>query len=72
MHIGRLIKNRIAEKNMTIVAFAEQLHCTRVNVYKIFNKNSIDTDMLVRISLILEYDFFQHYSNAVHERAKCI
>ncbi len=48
---------------MTVVSFAERLSCTRVNAYKIFNKKSIDTDMLLRISSILEYDFFQHYSN---------
>lgn len=63
MHIGRLIHRKLLEKHMTVVSFAERLSCTRVNAYKIFNKKSIDTDMLLRISSILEYDFFQHYSN---------
>lgn len=62
MHIGGIIREKITEKGMTVVSFAEQLSCTRVNVYKIFSRKSIDTDMLLRISSILEYDFFQHYS----------
>lgn len=64
MHIGKLIRNELTRRNMTVVAFARQLSCTRVNAYKIFEKKSIDTGMLLRISVILEYDFFQYYSSA--------
>ena len=48
---------------MTVVSFAEQLSCSRANVYKIFDKKSIDTDMLMRISAILHYDFFAAISD---------
>ena len=65
MHIGKLIKKKVTEKGMTVVSFASRLSCTRVNAYKIFSKKSIDTDMLTRISIILEYDFFRLYSDVL-------
>ena len=71
MHIGSLIRQKVDEKGITIVRFADQLACTRANVYKIFSKKSIDTDTLLRISMILEFDFFeiysQHYQSTVSE-----
>ena len=62
MHIGSFIRQKVEEKGMTVVEFSRQLSCTRVNAYKLFSKKSIDTDMLCRISIILEYDFFYDYS----------
>lgn len=40
------------------------LHCDRTNVYKIFQKSSIDSSMLYRISCILGYDFFTEYTQS--------
>ena len=69
MHIGSLIRQKVNEKGMTIVRFAEHLSCTRANAYKIFARKSIDTDTLYRVSLILDFDFFnllsKHYLNSV-------
>ena len=58
MHIGNLIRKVVRQRGMTVVSFATQLSCSRANVYKIFEKKSIDTDILMRISTILDYDFF--------------
>lgn len=58
MHIGKLIRDVVQLRGMTVVCLASKLSCSRANVYKIFDKKSIDTDMLIRISSILEYDFF--------------
>lgn len=72
MHIGRLIQQKVSEKGMTVVAFARKLSCTRVNAYKLFSRSSIDTETLMRISLILDFDFFKELSEhlksaSVHE-----
>ncbi len=40
---------------------AQQLPCDRSNVYRIFKCSSIDTELLVRISEILNYNFFSDY-----------
>lgn len=63
MHIGELIKQQLEEQGRTVVWFANKLSYSRINVYKIFKKPSIDTDLLLRISNILGYDFFTVYSD---------
>lgn len=60
--IGELIKAKLDEKGLTAMWLAEQIPCKRANVYKIFKKTSIDTELLYRISIVLEFDFFQYFS----------
>lgn len=62
IHIGKLIELRFREQGHTVTWFAKQLCCTRANVYKIFCKDNIDVDLLMRISHILRYDFFLEIS----------
>lgn len=57
MHIGNLIREKLEEKQRTVVWLAHELSYSRTNVYKIFAKSSIDTHVLMRISQILRYDF---------------
>lgn len=57
-HVGRLIEDELHRQGLSVTWFAEQLCCARTNVYKIFRKSSIDTELLLRISDILQYDFF--------------
>lgn len=68
LEIGTLIRQKLKERKRTIVWLAENLSCSRTNVYKIFDKRSIDTDYLLRISDILDYDFFQLYSDELKKR----
>lgn len=63
VHIGNLIRQTLKERGYTVVWFAAQLAYTRVNVYKIFEKKSLDTDLLMRISVILDTNFFKAYSD---------
>ncbi len=62
INIGTLIRKKIDEQQLTIVWFSKQLCCSRTNVYKILNKNSIDTNELMRISKILHFNFFELYA----------
>ena len=41
---------------------AREIHCTRNNIYKIFNKPSLDGNLLFRISLVMNFNFFQYYT----------
>ena len=68
MHIGNLIRQKVKEQNKTSVWLAEQLSCSRTNVYKLYDKKSIDTDILFRISSILKFDFFSIYSEEVLQK----
>ena len=61
-HIGQMIKAELLRQGKTSLWFAEQLGCTYMNVYKIYNRSWITTDQLFTISHILEHDFFADLS----------
>ncbi|MDO5490328.1 MAG: XRE family transcriptional regulator [Bacteroidaceae bacterium] len=60
-HIGSLIKKELERQERTVSWFARKLCCDRSNVYKLFKRSTIDTELLLRISQTLNYDFFEHY-----------
>ena len=62
IHIGSIIKKKFDELGISVYWFAKELCCDRTNVYSIFKRESIDTSLLVKISLILKHDFFKYYS----------
>ena len=66
--IGELIKERLKAEERSVAWFARKLSCSRANVYKIFCKEYIDTELLTRISRILNYDFFQYFSEHLKEK----
>ena len=40
-----------------------ELNCSRSNVYKIFEKPTLDTAILLQVSKLLKVDFFRYYTN---------
>ena len=62
IHIGKLIEEELHRQERSVTWFAKKLCCDRTNVYNIFRRNSIDTELLSHISSILKYDFFSLYS----------
>ena len=61
IHIGKLIKRRMLEQGFTVSDFASAINRTRATVYDIFERKSIDVDLLLSISEVLEFDFFSYY-----------
>lgn len=61
--IGELIRQKLNEQKHTVVWLSQQLSCSRTNVYKIFEKDHLDTRLLMRISHILKFDFFKVLSD---------
>lgn len=61
INIGERIKLVVEHKGMPVSEFARRINKSRENVYSIFKRTSIDTDLLATISDILEHDFFQYY-----------
>ena len=49
---------------------ARKLCCNRQNVYDIFRRATIDTELLLRISLALEFNFFTLYYKEYKDRKK--
>ncbi len=70
IHIGKLIETELRRQERSVTWFARKLYCERTNVYHIFQRRSIDTEMLLRISHVLEHDFFSYYRQEINELAK--
>ena len=62
MHIGQIIRQELEDQGRSVVWLAKQMSYSRTNIYKIFDRPSIDADILLRISLVLGVDFFKYYS----------
>ena len=54
----------------TVTWFAGQLNCDRRNVYDIFKRATIDTQLLIQISLILNHNFYEDLAEAVETERK--
>lgn len=68
--IGVLIKEELEKQERTVSWFARKLAYDRSNVYRLFQKESIDTNLLSRISIILEHDFFSDLSEYYNQPKK--
>ena len=62
IHIGSLIRKKLKEDGRAASWLAKKINCERSNIYKIFNKSSIDTSLLQKIGTVLETNFFSYYS----------
>lgn len=60
--IGTLIRHELLKQERSVTWFARKLSCDRSNVYRLFQKHSIDTALLQRISVILSHNFFNDLS----------
>lgn len=67
LHIGKMIRQVLKKQGRSITWFANELHCCRTNVYLIFNKQHIDTELLTRISRILGHNFFMDIAITIDE-----
>ncbi|MBL4652294.1 MAG: helix-turn-helix domain-containing protein [Flavobacteriales bacterium] len=62
VHIGVRIKEVIRNKNISVSEFAKEINYSRRNIYSIFTKESIDTNLLNKISKSLDHNFFAELS----------
>ena len=60
--IGTVIQQELKSQERTVSWLARKLDCDRTNVYNIFRRQDIDTELLMRISVILHRDFFSLFS----------
>jgi transcriptional regulator with XRE-family HTH domain len=59
--IGQKIKEVFDAQNKKLTDFADELGTVRQNVYRIFKKQHLDTGLLLKISQVLDHNFFQYY-----------
>jgi len=57
IHYGEEVKMKLEESGMPVAEFARRVCCSRNNVYNIFKRKYIDTGLLEKISIVLDFDF---------------
>lgn len=62
IHIGQKIKEELYAQGISVSIFAKQINRSRNVAYNIFERESIDTALLNKISKILNCDFFSMFS----------
>ena len=70
VHIGHLIREELIRQERTPAWLARKICCERTNIYDIFERTSINTELLIRISAVLNRDFFAIYSNLLRDGAQ--
>lgn len=65
IHMGNLIKLRVKEKKIALLRICGFIRCTAEEVEKMYASSSIDSEMLLKWSKLLEYDFFRIYSQHI-------
>lgn len=68
INIGERIKEELDHQERTISWLARKLNRNRAAVYRLLRKNSIDTQLLSQISLLLGRDFFKELSQEVSDK----
>lgn len=58
LHIGEMVKAELKRQERSIAWLAKQIGYTRQNLYHLLDRPYIYTDLLLKISDILGYDFF--------------
>ena len=61
-HIGQEILKEVKAKYPSVAAFARELCKSSSATYEIFGKTSLDTDLLLKVSKLLDRDFFHEFS----------
>ncbi|MBP3251688.1 MAG: XRE family transcriptional regulator [Prevotella sp.] len=69
MHIGKRIKDVMGRKHMSAINMAHELGCERTNVYNIFVREDINTALLQKVSMVLNYDFFADLSKETFKKS---
>lgn len=63
IHIGTIIQEELHNQHRSISWLAQMICTDRTNVYRILKKQNLDTELLKRISIALNHDFFQYFSD---------
>jgi hypothetical protein len=62
IHIGKMIEKRVTECRIEIFRICNFMKCSQEEVNKMYAAQSLDSEVLLRWSKLLEYDFFRIYT----------
>ncbi|GAB0157927.1 hypothetical protein CHRYSEOSP005_32220 [Chryseobacterium sp. Alg-005] len=62
IHLGNLIKQKVDEIQLDHTRICKFLHCNEIELQQMFSAESLDSDIILKWSKLLEYDLFRIYS----------
>ena len=62
LHVGQRIQEQLKKDQRSASWLARQIPCSRNHVYKLFKRPSLDGELLLRISVVMHFNFFQYYT----------
>lgn len=63
IHIGKMLKTAVTESGIEISRICNFMKCTEEEVKQMYQSKSLDTDILLKWSKLLEYDFLEFIHN---------
>jgi len=70
IHVGSLIRAELTRQDQTVTWLAEQLGIERTNCYRFLRAQSLHVDLLARISIAMQHDFFADLSKQLCKNTK--
>ena len=70
IHIGHLIREQLKADQRSASWLAREIGCSRNHVYKVFKKSSLEADLILKISIAMNFNFFRYYTTAFLEGMK--
>ena len=64
--IGQIIKAEVERQGLSATQFADKICVSRTNVYGIYDRRTIDSGLLAKISEVLHHNFFEEQSQRVN------
>lgn len=62
IHIGSMIRHELRAQGRSVAWLSRTICLERSTIYKLFERDNIDTKLLVQISVLLKHDFFADVS----------
>ena len=62
IHIGQMIEKDVADSGTEMSRFCNFFNCTEDEVIEMYQQENLPTDILLKWSKLLEYDFFRIYT----------
>ena len=70
MHIGNRIREVVKEQGRSHSWLARQLNTVRPNIYNIYRRKSLDTELLTDVSIVLGHNFVAELASEVARQIK--
>ncbi|QIG89339.1 helix-turn-helix domain-containing protein [Chryseobacterium sp. POL2] len=62
IHIGQMMKTKVTESGIEISRICNFLKCSEEHISEMYESKSLDTELLLKWSKLLDYDFFRVYT----------